>query len=38
MLVAYRRVSSDDQSLDRQLDGVAGVERKRWLTPVWVSA
>ena len=27
MLVAYRRVSSDDQSLDRQLDGVAGVER-----------
>ena len=27
MLVAYRRVSSDDQSLDRQLDGVVGVER-----------
>lgn len=27
MLVAYRRVSSIDQSLDRQLDGVAGVER-----------
>jgi DNA invertase Pin-like site-specific DNA recombinase len=27
MLVAYRRVSSDDQNLDRQLDGVAGVER-----------
>ncbi len=27
MLVAYRRVSSDDQSLDRQLDGVTGVER-----------
>jgi DNA invertase Pin-like site-specific DNA recombinase len=27
MLVGYRRVSSDDQSLDRQLDGVVGVER-----------
>lgn len=27
MLVAYRRVSTDDQCLDRQLDGVTGVER-----------
>ncbi|MBL9049227.1 MAG: recombinase family protein [Tabrizicola sp.] len=27
MHVGYRRVSSDDQSLDRQLDGVVGIER-----------